>query len=453
MHHRWSRLGLLLVVPWLAGCVDGHQVRPNTDQGAPIVYRPPTDEPPPVDVSQEEFASALTDLVLHMPLSLELPRREGRVVRTSWGSGGGHDSAQEMMERQCSPSETPGGCLVLPSNAPPPETLARLRLALSFSLETVWVGATVPLSEYMDPLAIKVLVHTALCTYLVLLLMPVPEPVTKGVAAVLTLYLVVYLGLGPMREMVRAGGRLMEEAAQATTTGELREAGQRFGRVLGDSGMRVLLLLATSALGGQGALVRKAPKLPGFGRAALLFPVRTGMSVEAAGQVGMVVLGTRDLVVGLAPTAVAATAMGPGGGAPPPKEGRLTGQPTKPGAKDKDPENLRSIERENESARLLAENGYEVEQNPVSELSRKKPDYKLNGEYADCYAPSTSNPRSIVGGIAKKVNERQAQRIILNLDDSQVTLEALKKSLLGSPVADLKEIIVIQGGKLLLFYP
>ncbi|WNG13622.1 hypothetical protein [Cystobacter fuscus] len=328
-----------------------------------------------------------------------------------------------------------------------------MRLALSFSMETVWDGAAVPLSEYLDPLAIKVLVYTALCTYLVLLLMPIPEPVTKGIAAVLTLYLVVYLGLGPMHEMVRAGRRLLEEAARATTTGELREAGQRFGRELGDSGMRVLLLLATSALGGQGTLVSRGPKLPGFGRAALLFPVRTGMRVEAAGQVGVVVLGTRELVVGLAPTVVAANAMEPGSEVLPPKKGRLTGQPTKPGPKDKDPENLRSIERENESARLLAENGYDVEQNPVSEFSRKKPDYKLNGEYADCYAPSTSNPRSIVGGIAKKVNERQAERIILNLEDSQVALEALKNELLESPVVDLKAVIIIKGGKVLSFYP
>jgi len=222
------------------------------------------------------------------------------------------DPAQAWMERQCAPSEPPDGCLVLPSNAPPPETLARLRLALSFAMDTVWEGAAVPISEYMDPLAFKVMVYTALCTYLVLLLVPVPEPMTKGVAAVLTLYLVVYLGLGPMRELVRAGDRLLEESARATTTGELRAAGQRFGRVLGDSGMRVLLLMATAALGGKGSMVGKGPKLPGFGKAALLSPVRTGVRLEAAGQVGTVVLGAEELVVVLAPTAVAATAMGPG---------------------------------------------------------------------------------------------------------------------------------------------
>jgi hypothetical protein len=451
MRGAWSGLGLLLVVPWLAACVSGPPVRLETGQGAPLVYRPPADEPPAVRVSQEEFISALTDLMLQAPMSLELPRREGRVVRASW-SASAQDSAQAWMERQCEPSEPADGCLVLPSNAPPPETLARLRLALSFAMDTVWEGAAVPLSEYMDPLAFKVMVYTALCTYLVLLLVPVPEPVTKGVAAVLTLYLVAYLGLGPMRDLVRAGDRLLEESARATSALELRAAGQRFGRVLGDSGMRVLLLMATAALGGKGSLVGKGPKLPGFGKAALLSPVRTGVRLEAAGQVGSVVLGAEELVVGLAPTAVAANAMGPGGGAPPPKKGSLTGQPTKPRAKDKDPENLRSAQRENESARILAENGYDVEQNPAS-INRKKPDYKLNGEYADCYAPSTSEPFNIVRSIAKKVNEEQATRIVLNLDDSQVALEALRTMLLENPIAGLKEIIMLRGGRIVLVYP
>jgi hypothetical protein len=211
--------------------------------------------------------------------------------------------------------------------------------------------------------------------------------------------------------------------------------------------------MATAALGGQGSLVGKGPKLPGFGKAALLSPVRTGIRLEAAGQVGTVVLGAEELVVGLAPTAVAANAMGPGGGAPLPKKGRLTGQPNKPRPNDKDPENLRAAQRENESARILAENGYDVEQRPLPNRYGKKPDYKLNGEYADCYAPSNNDPRSILDRVARKVNEKQAERIILNLDDSQVELGALKEHLRENPIADLKEVIIIRGGKVILFHP
>ncbi|PTL83156.1 hypothetical protein [Vitiosangium sp. GDMCC 1.1324] len=93
MRGTWNGLGLLLVVPWLVGCVSGPQVRMETGQGAPILYTPPADQPPPVEVRQEEFVSALTELVLHLPLSLELPRREGRVQLASW-EGESHESLQ-----------------------------------------------------------------------------------------------------------------------------------------------------------------------------------------------------------------------------------------------------------------------------------------------------------------------------------------------------------------------
>jgi hypothetical protein len=161
----------------------------------------------------------------------------------------------------------------------------------------------------------------------------------------------------------------------------------------------------------------------------------------------------QELVVGLAPTAVAAAAMGPGGGAPPPKQGRLTGRPAKFNANDKDPDNVRAIERENESARRLADNGYDVEQNPHPRSNGKEPDYKINGEYYDCLAPSTQNARNIASRIKEKVGLEQAERIVLNLEDSSVTIEAMKKQLLDWPIPGLKEIIVIKDGKLVLLFP
>jgi hypothetical protein len=312
MRSTWSGLGLLLVVPWLASCVSGPQIRLDTGKGAPIVYRPQADQPPPVEIRQEELVSALTDLVLHLPLTVEAPMWEGRIRLASW-DGGPRNTTPRIVPSLCTPSETPDDCLVLPENAPPPETLARMRLALSFAMDTLWEGAAVPISEYLDPLAFKVMVYSAMSTYLLLLMFPVPEPVTKGLAAVLTVYLVAYLGLGPVRAMVEAGWRLLEDSKRATTAEELKEAGHRFGRVLGDNGIRVLLLLATTALGGRESFLGKGPGLPGFARAALASPTRTGVSLEAAGQVRSVALSVRELTVRLAPTAVAATAMGPGG--------------------------------------------------------------------------------------------------------------------------------------------
>lgn len=449
MRGTWRGLGLLLWVPWMAGCVSGPRVRLDTGEGAPIVHVLPSAEPAPVQVRQEELAQAMAELVLRMPLKLSLPRREGRVVLASWG--GERDALQQMLRAQCSPMEPEQGCLVLPENAPPLETLERMRLALSFAMDSVWEGAAVPLGEFVDPEAFKVMVYTAMSTWLVTLMMP--EPVTKGLAAVLTVYLVAYLGLGPVWSMVKAGWVLLEEAERARTVEEVKQAGQRFGRVLGDNGMRVFLLLATAAIGGQTHVVGRGPGLPGFRQAALASAARTRVSLEAAGQVRTVVLGARELVVGLAPTAVAASALGPGGGVPPSIQGTLSGRPSRPGS-TADEATKKGIARENESARLLAENGYHVEQNPPPKPNGKKPDYKINGEYYDCMAPSTSNARNVARRIqTEKIDEGQADKIILNLEDSAITLEAMRQQLAGWPIPGLKQVLAIKDGKVVVLFP
>jgi hypothetical protein len=306
MRPHWTGLGLLLVVPWLASCVTRPEIRLDMGQGPPRIFTPPAAEPP-VEVHPEEFTQALAGLVLQTSMRLALPQREGRVVLASWS--GREDEAQRTLLRLCEPTDAPDDCLVLPKDAPPPLTLARMRLALSFSLDTVWEGASVALREVVDPLAVKVTVYSAMMTYLLVLMMP--EPVTKGLAAVLTVYLVAYLGFGPVWAMVEAGWQLLHDAKGATSTEELKQAGHRFGRVLGDNGTRVLILLATAALGGRTGFSAKGPKLPGFQRAALASRGRTGVHLPTSEQVKTVTLGAKGLVVGLTPTAVAATAMSP----------------------------------------------------------------------------------------------------------------------------------------------
>ena len=72
-------------------------------------------------------------------------------------------------------------------------------------------------------------------------------------------------------------------------------------------------MLVTSAIAGQTSFLANGPKLPGFSQAAAASAARTGVRLAAAGQVRTVALGAQALVVGLAPTAVAAVAMEPGG--------------------------------------------------------------------------------------------------------------------------------------------
>ncbi|NEO76428.1 hypothetical protein [Moorena sp. SIO4G3] len=113
----------------------------------------------------------------------------------------------------------------------------------------------------------------------------------------------------------------------------------------------------------------------------------------------------------------------------------------------------RQLRRENESATILALMGYDVEQNPPTLPNGKNPDYKIEGQIFDHYTPPTSNPDQIRKGISRKVKRRQAERIVLNLDDTNVNPDELQDILARKPIDNLKEIIMIINGKVIPFFP
>ncbi|WP_275272995.1 hemagglutinin repeat-containing protein [Pantoea ananatis] len=126
--------------------------------------------------------------------------------------------------------------------------------------------------------------------------------------------------------------------------------------------------------------------------------------------------------------------------------GSLSGQPTKlpPNAS---PENIRSLQRENEGATILSQNGYHVEQNPVTP-GVKNPDYKINGEVFDNIAPKTNSVRNIYDRALEKVNSGQTNNVVINLADTKASVSDLQKQFNDWPINGLDKIIVIdQSGK------
>ncbi|MFY0575172.1 hypothetical protein ACN28S_13060 [Cystobacter fuscus] len=101
---------------------------------------------------------------------------------------------------------------------------------------------------------------------------------------------------------------------------------------------------------------------------------------------------------------------------------------------DNDEATKTALKIENESADILARQGYEVEQNPKVPGSRN-PDYKIEGRIFDNYAPNTSSPRNMWTVLDEtKVNPKpprpqQADRIVINLRNSDVDMAELKGSL------------------------
>ncbi|CNH42676.1 hemagglutinin repeat-containing protein [Yersinia kristensenii] len=126
--------------------------------------------------------------------------------------------------------------------------------------------------------------------------------------------------------------------------------------------------------------------------------------------------------------------------------GSLSGQPTKlpPNAS---PENIRSLQRENEGATILSQNGYHVEQNPVTP-GVKNPDYKINGEVFDNIAPKTNSVRNIYDRALEKVNSGQTNNVVINLADTKASVSDLQKQFNDWPIKGLDKVIVIdQSGK------
>ncbi|TYQ18270.1 UNVERIFIED_CONTAM: filamentous hemagglutinin [Acetivibrio alkalicellulosi] len=121
------------------------------------------------------------------------------------------------------------------------------------------------------------------------------------------------------------------------------------------------------------------------------------------------------------------------------------GDKTKIGKKVDDAEK-RSLNRENESAIILAKEGYKIKQNPVAlEVAPKKPDYRIEGQLFDCYAPDEGTPiKNILSTINEKVNiKKQANRMVVNLQDWDGNMDDLAKEFIKKPVKNLEEVIVI----------
>lgn len=85
---------------------------------------------------------------------------------------------------------------------------------------------------------------------------------------------------------------------------------------------------------------------------------------------------------------------------------------------------------------------------------RKNPDYKIEGEIFDALTPRAgTSARNIASRIQEKVDDGQARRIVLNMEDSTVTLEQLRAQLQQYPIPNLQEIIVIRDGRVIPLFP
>ncbi|GEN05953.1 A nuclease family of the HNH/ENDO VII superfamily with conserved AHH [Myxococcus fulvus] len=232
---------------------------------------------------------------------------------------GGHlegDGADAEMTRAylrwCERTGQSGDCLRLLVGRSTVDGDGRYALALALAhgavLDEMWEA----FEDMADP---RAMVAAAMWTgTLYLVLWTVPEPVSKGLAAVMTASLIAYVGVDTFWSLVAGFQRLMAAVDRAHTFDELREAGESYGRVMGRNAARAFAMLATVAIGNTAAgFAGRVPSLPGSAQASVQASAKAGIALSAVAEVRAVAMVGE--VVTLAVSTGAVSAMAQGGGA------------------------------------------------------------------------------------------------------------------------------------------
>jgi hypothetical protein len=196
---------------------------------------------------------------------------------------------------------------------PLPESVehSRLYLALRMSPRYMGPGLRDAARELFSSPAFLASVALSVSVYLAA--WALPEPVfSKAFAAALTVRLALAVGLLELRNLGLACYQLYREAEEARTVEELEAVAERFGRALGGTALRALVLVASFGVG------RTLPEVPKGGLWSLLTPSRYampgGLTWQGATTVQMVADGTL-VVTGVAVGTAAGSASGGAGSA------------------------------------------------------------------------------------------------------------------------------------------
>ena len=207
-----------------------------------------------------------------------------------------------------------GDCLRLLVDKPFLDGDARYALAMAIAHSKVLGAMKEELARMVNPQAVVATVVGGLTLYAILLALP--EPVSKGIAALMTLGAMAYLGWDTVWRLIDGWLVLMKEVDEATTFDGISASGEKFGATMGEKAARAFVMLGTVALGNTASGMATAlPKLPGAGQAAVVAETQLNLrwTAPALAQVESVALTAEGIAIALAPNAVAMAAGGNSG--------------------------------------------------------------------------------------------------------------------------------------------
>jgi len=316
----------------VTGCSTTRLVRMDTGDGPPIVHTPFTEDGAgPVELSDDEFEEVMAALARDVRPSAN-PLREARQLFGVPERGGVYlyhprgprlipqeeekdpdgprllesyadDELTRAYGRWCERKSQPGDCLRLLAEGPLLASDGKYSLAIAIAMDSVWEETAEALEGMADPQALMATVSASVSMYL--LLWSLPEPVSKGLAALLTATAIAYLGVDTVWTLLEGWISLVRKVDRATTFEQLSEAGEAYGEVLGENAARIFIMLATAAIGNTAGLAAKASRLPGSAQAAVAVETQAGYQYVAIGSVQSVAMAAEGFTIALAPNAVA----------------------------------------------------------------------------------------------------------------------------------------------------
>ncbi len=167
-----------------------------------------------------------------------------------------------------------------------------------------------------EMVSMQAVMQAALCTIVVLLLLlTLPEPVTKFIAAWATTALVLWVGAKTLYNLVTGWFQLMAEVKAATTMEEIRKAGEKFGRLFSREAAQAFAMVAMALLTHAAkGFVEQVATLPGSSRVSMQASGGEGLLLSEVGAVQTVTVTAEGFLVVLPPGAVAMAAQGGGRG-------------------------------------------------------------------------------------------------------------------------------------------
>jgi hypothetical protein len=300
-----------------SACSTTRVVHLDTGQGAPLEYRPSTSNES-VQVNADAFEEALTRLVLQVPLPVRASQ-QGWLMLTAYRGNDADTPGQYRMSRNFDGlRETRQGEEVahsLHADVTGLNEWNKMGVALSLSLGPLRESISKAVEKTLSPQLFYTVITAGLMSWA--FLAANPEPVFTKAAAIVSALMLIYLGAETFLEVVASIRELKLTTDEATTYGELDQAGQRFANRVGPEVARVAVLAVTMVVshgvtGGTALLASRLAVLPSYAE-AVVGASRVGISLVNVGQVTGVAVVGETIVISLPATAVSMAISGNSG--------------------------------------------------------------------------------------------------------------------------------------------